>query len=91
MITNLVEGTKTKCHQYWPNKDSVKFGPFEVFIIDQQILADYTIRTLLIQVCTTVLLEVAKQQVCMSVSCMLHTVQRSLHFQHNSCSTHAVL
>ena len=56
MITNLVEGTKTKCHQYWPDKDSVKFGPFEVSIIDQQILADYTISTLVLQVLSTVCL-----------------------------------
>ena len=50
MITNLVEGTKIKCHQYWPDKDSVKFGPFEVSVIDQQTLADYTVRTLIVQV-----------------------------------------
>ena len=50
MITNLVEVKKIKCHQYWPDKDSTKFGPFEVSIIDQQILADYTIRTLIVQV-----------------------------------------
>ena len=52
MITNLVEGTKTKCHQYWPDKDSVKFGPFEVSVIDQQILTDYTVRSLVLQVHT---------------------------------------
>ena len=50
MITNLVEGTKKKCHQYWPDKDSTKFGPFEVSLIDQQILADYTVRILIVQV-----------------------------------------
>ena len=41
------------------------------------------------------MLEVAKQQVCMSVSCMLHIyipkVQSSLYFQHNSYNAHAVL
>ena len=50
MITNLVEGTKIKCHQYWPDKESAKYGPFEVSLIDQQILADYTVRTLILQV-----------------------------------------
>ena len=45
---------------------------------------------------TDTYMEVAKQQVCMCVSCMLHTmyipkVQRSLYFQHNSCSAHAPL
>ena len=54
MITNLVEGGKTKCHRYWPEKDSVKFGPFEISTIDQQILADYTIRTLYVQVMYTI-------------------------------------
>ncbi|CAI8052760.1 Receptor-type tyrosine-protein phosphatase alpha [Geodia barretti] len=49
MITNLVEGTKIKCHQYWPDKDSARFGPFEVSLIDQQTLADYTVRTLIVQ------------------------------------------
>ena len=50
MITNLVEGTRIKCHQYWPDKDSARFGPFEVSLIDQQTLADYTVRTLIVQV-----------------------------------------
>ena len=50
MITNLVEGAKIKCHQYWPDKESAKYGPFEVSLIDQQILADYTVRTLILQV-----------------------------------------
>ena len=50
MITNLVEGTKIKCHQYWPDNDSARFGPFEVSLIDQQTLADYTVRTLIVQV-----------------------------------------
>ena len=36
-------------------------------------------------------LEVGKQQVYTSVSCMLPKVQRSLYFQHNSSSTHAAL
>jgi len=50
MITNLEEGGKIKCHQYWPDKDTKNFGPFHVSITDQQILADYTIRNLTVQV-----------------------------------------
>ena len=51
MITNLVEGTKIKCQQYWPESGAQTFGPFQVTISDQQILADYTIRSLQVQVC----------------------------------------
>ena len=50
MITNLVEGKKTKCEQYWPTSGSEAFGPFQVTITKQLILADYTIRTLSVEV-----------------------------------------
>ena len=50
MVTNLKEGTKTKCQQYWPDAGAQSFGPFLVTITDQQILADYTTRSLLVQV-----------------------------------------
>ena len=50
MITNLVEGKKTKCEQYWPLSGSLGFGPFKVTIINQLILADYTINTLSVEV-----------------------------------------
>ena len=50
MIINLVEGTKIKCQQYWPESGAQSYGPFQVTITDQQILADYTIRSLLVQV-----------------------------------------
>ena len=50
MITNLVEGTKIKCQQYWPHTGTQSYGPFQVTITDQQTLADYTIRSLLVQV-----------------------------------------
>ena len=51
MITNLEEGGKTKCEQYWPDSGSKSFGPFRVSVTDQQILADYTIRSLYLEVC----------------------------------------
>ena len=54
MITNLVEGTKIKCQQYWPDAGAQTYGPFQVTISDQQILADYTTRSLLVQVCVCV-------------------------------------
>ena len=50
MITNLVEGKKTKCEQYWPSSGSQDFGPFHVSITHQLILADYTIRALSVEV-----------------------------------------
>ena len=51
MITNLEEGGKTKCQQYWPDSGNKAFGPFQVTVTNQQMLADYTIRSLLVQVC----------------------------------------
>ena len=51
MVTNLKEGTKIKCQQYWPESGTKSFGPFEVTISGEQILADYTTRSLLVQVC----------------------------------------
>ena len=50
MVTNLEEGNQKKCHQYWPDTGTQSFGPFRVTITDQQILADYTTRWLLVQV-----------------------------------------
>ena len=50
MITNLEERGKTKCQQYWPDSHTKNFGPFEVSITKEQILADYTIRNLTVQV-----------------------------------------
>jgi len=53
MITNLEEGGKTKCEQYWPDSATESFGPFQVSITEQQILADYTIRKLTVKVCSS--------------------------------------
>ncbi len=50
MLTNLTENKKIKCQQYWPESGKTKFGPFTVAITDQQIFADYTIRTLKVTV-----------------------------------------
>ena len=50
MLTNLKEGKKIKCQKYWPDSGSENFGPFTVTITDQQVLADYTIRTLKVTV-----------------------------------------
>ena len=47
MITNLVEGKKTKCEQYWPGTGR------HISITHQLILADYTVRTLSVEVMQT--------------------------------------
>ena len=50
MITNLTENNLIKCHQYWPESGKTQYGPFQVTMTDQQIFADYTIRTLSVSV-----------------------------------------
>ena len=56
MVTNLKEGSKSKCEQYWldPHKESTTFGPFTVTILDEQVLPDFTIRSLKVKVNITV-------------------------------------
>ena len=50
MVTNLKEGEKVKCQQYWPEANSESFGPFSITLLEQQIYTDYTVRTLQVQV-----------------------------------------
>ena len=50
MVTNVKEGTRIKCQHYWPESGKKDFGPFQVTITDQQIFADYIIRTLSVSV-----------------------------------------
>ena len=52
MVTNLLEGSKNKCEQYWPNcyKEHAEFGPFIVTLLDEQVLLDFTIRSLQLKV-----------------------------------------
>ena len=54
MLANLVEGDKIKCHKYWPETGTLSFGPFNVTITAQQILADYTTREFSVQVNSSV-------------------------------------
>ena len=48
MITNLIEGTRVKCNQYWPDRGAQEFGPFKVILKDETVYADYTIRTFIL-------------------------------------------
>ena len=50
MVTNLKEGNKKKCEQYWPDSGSTTFGPFVVTLTEYQVFADYCIRTLQVNV-----------------------------------------
>ena len=50
MITNLMEGTRPKCAQYWPDYGSTEYGPFRVALTDEMVYADYTIRIFLVTV-----------------------------------------
>ena len=40
MVTNLKEGTKNKCEQYWPDgrAESEEYGPFTVTLVDEQVV-----------------------------------------------------
>uniref|UniRef100_A0A914XWI7 protein-tyrosine-phosphatase n=1 Tax=Panagrolaimus superbus TaxID=310955 RepID=A0A914XWI7_9BILA len=49
MLTNLQEGSRPKCDQYWPNRDKTKYGHIIVTIVDTLELAHYTIRTFKIE------------------------------------------
>jgi len=48
MITNLVERGRNKCHKYWPMnmEGNITHGHFEVTIVKEDIMANFTVRTL---------------------------------------------
>ena len=50
MVTNIKEGNKVKCEQYWPDSGSKNYGPFKVTLEEYQMFADYVIRTLQVNV-----------------------------------------
>ena len=45
-----MEGGQRKCEQYWPNQEPQEYGPFTVTLADQQVFADYIVRTLNVMV-----------------------------------------
>ena len=50
MVTNIKEGKKIKCQQYWPNNNYEDFGPFRITLSDWQMFANFTIRQLQVEV-----------------------------------------
>ncbi|XP_064604299.1 receptor-type tyrosine-protein phosphatase kappa-like [Liolophura sinensis] len=60
MLTNLVETTKTKCSQYWPDEGSESFGLITVTLLDEENYADFTVRTLQ-------LIHIKRKQECQTV------------------------
>ena len=47
MVTNVIEGKTKKCEQYWPECGHIKTcGPFELSVVEEQIFADYIIRSI---------------------------------------------
>ncbi len=50
VVTNLVEGGREKCAKYWPVQGTMNIGSLSVTITQQHILADYTIRSFLLEV-----------------------------------------
>ena len=52
MVTNLKEGNKVKCEQYWPSTVShdESYGPFTVTHMNERIYPDSVIRNLSVTV-----------------------------------------
>nr|XP_022312314.1 receptor-type tyrosine-protein phosphatase mu-like [Crassostrea virginica] len=45
MLTNLIEGPKIKCHQYWPDKSKeLNADPFTISLLEEKVYAYYVIR-----------------------------------------------
>ena len=55
MVTNLQEGSSKRCERYWPESGTADYGPYSVTLAEQQVLANYTIRTL--ELCFTAVSE----------------------------------
>ena len=54
MVTELMEGNRNKCRQYWPDEGTENYGIFFVSLIDQKEFPAYIIRTLEVEVTPTI-------------------------------------
>lgn len=46
MLTQVIEGTKIKCQQYWPSAGEATYGSYVVKVLDTSTYAQYTVRTI---------------------------------------------
>ncbi|XP_056003190.1 receptor-type tyrosine-protein phosphatase epsilon-like isoform X1 [Ostrea edulis] len=45
MLTNLIEGPKVKCHQYWPSDGhELDVNPFSITLLEEKVYACYVVR-----------------------------------------------
>lgn len=49
MLTNLFEGDRMKCLQYWPENEEMRFGPFLVRSEMQDVFEQYIVRRLVVE------------------------------------------
>ena len=48
MLSNLVEGNKVKCEEYWPKsvKQPSEYGPYIVQILSEELFSNFVIRNM---------------------------------------------
>lgn len=46
MLNSAAEGKLKKSEIYWPEVGSRDYGPFMITLVENQVFADYTIRTM---------------------------------------------
>lgn len=49
MLTNLFEGDRMKCLQYWPENEDMRFGPFLIRPEMQDVFEEYSVRRLVVE------------------------------------------
>ncbi|XP_056003186.1 receptor-type tyrosine-protein phosphatase kappa-like isoform X1 [Ostrea edulis] len=50
MLTNLIEGPKIKCHQYWPDEEKeLDVNPFSVTLLEEKVYAYYVVRRMTVR------------------------------------------
>ncbi len=57
MLNSAAEGKLKKSEFYWPEGGSREYGPFTVTLVECQVFADYTTRTIQMQVSMEIAIE----------------------------------